>query len=188
DRRGRVARDAASPARRPAGRARRSPPTGHALGRRAPCARRGRDRPRARRGVRAACAAVRRRVRRSGRRRLRERRACRPRRRRPPALARALGPRAVVGVVAFGGPARVLAPPSHEPPSAAALVAAADAAGLDPDASDLAGALALAAPLCPETTQPAVLLFSDGQETRGSALAEASLQEPHLPGFPVSLA
>src|SRR5262249_29184805 len=74
------------------------------------------------------------------------------------------------------------------PPSAAALVAAADAAGLDPDASDLAGALALAAPLCPETTQPAVLLFSDGQETRGSALAEASLEEPHVPVFPVSLA
>ena len=105
-----------------------------------------------------------------------------------PALARAHGPRDVVGVLAFGGTARVLAPPSHEPPTAAALIVAADAAGLDPDASDLAGALALAAPLCPETTQPAVLLFSDGQETRGSVLAEASLEEPHVPIFPVALA
>src|SRR5262249_56259263 len=104
------------------------------------------------------------------------------------ALLRASGPRVAVGVGPYGGSARVLAPPSHEPPSAAALVAAADSAGIDPDASDLAGALALAAPLCPETTQPAVLLFSDGQETRGSALAEASLEEPHVPVYPVTLA
>jgi Mg-chelatase subunit ChlD len=104
-----------------------------------------------------------------------------------PVLERALGPHDVVGAVAFGGDARVLAPPSHEPLAPAALVAAADAAGLDPDSSDLAGALALATSLCPDTTQPAVLLFSDGQETRGSALAEAAVTEPPVPVFPVAL-
>jgi len=104
-----------------------------------------------------------------------------------PTIAHALRPQDVVGAVAFGGNARVLSPPSHEPPTPAALVAAADSAGLDPDASNLADALALATPLCPDTTQPAILLFSDGQETRGSALAEASVTEPPVPVFPVAL-
>ena len=104
-----------------------------------------------------------------------------------PAIQHALRPQDVVGAVAFGGDARVLAPPSHEPLTPAALVAAADSARLDPDASNLAGALALSTPLCPDATQPAILLFSDGQETRGSALAEASMTEPPVPIFPVAL-
>src|SRR5262249_60201393 len=102
-------------------------------------------------------------------------------------IQHALRPQDVVGAVAFGGDARVLTPPSHEPLTPAALVAAADSAGLDPDASNLAGALALSTPLCPDATQPAILLFSDGQETRGSALAEASMSEPPVPIFPVAL-
>src|SRR5262249_103313 len=102
-------------------------------------------------------------------------------------IQHALRPQDVVGAVAFGGDARVLTPPSHEPLTPAALVAAADSAGLDPDASNLAGALALSTPLCPDATQPAILLFSDGQETRGSALAEASMTEPPVPIFPVAL-
>src|SRR5262249_40002389 len=104
-----------------------------------------------------------------------------------PALQHALRPQDAVGAVAFGGDARVLAPPSHEPLAPTALVAAAESAGLDPDASNLAGALALSTPLCPDATQPAILLFSDGQETRGSALAEASMTEPPVPIFPVAL-
>src|SRR5262249_40156868 len=57
-----------------------------------------------------------------------------------PAIQHALRPQDVVGAVAFGGDARVLAPPSHEPLAPTALVAAAESAGLDPDASNLAGA------------------------------------------------
>lgn len=104
-----------------------------------------------------------------------------------PALARALGSHDVVGAIAFADGARVLAVPSAVPPSPAALATATEAAALDPGASDLAAALRLAAPLCPDGMQPAVLLFSDGQETRGSVLAEAALAEPPLPVFPVNL-
>src|SRR5262249_40156869 len=44
-----------------------------------------------------------------------------------------------------------------------------------------------ARPRGPDATQPAILLSSDGQETRGSALAEASMTEPPVPIFPVAL-
>jgi hypothetical protein len=105
-----------------------------------------------------------------------------------PALASALGPNDLVAAVAFARGARVVAAPSAAPPTAAAIERAVDAAAIDRDASDLAAALRLAAPLCPDGTQAAVLLFSDGQETVGNVLAEAMLSEPPLPVFPVSLA
>jgi len=104
-----------------------------------------------------------------------------------PALARVLGPHDLMGAVAFADGARVVAAPSSTPPAATAITAATAAAGLDRNASDLAAALRLAAPLCPDGMQPAVLLFTDGQETRGNALAEAALAEPPVPVFPVSL-
>jgi Mg-chelatase subunit ChlD len=104
-----------------------------------------------------------------------------------PAIAQALGPHDVVGAIAFADGARVVAAPSSTPPAMEAIVAATAGAALDPGASDLAAALRLAAPLCPDGMQPAVLLLSDGQETRGSVLAEATLAEPPVPVFPVSL-
>ncbi len=103
------------------------------------------------------------------------------------ALAPALRPRDVVGAIAFADGARVVVPPSPTPPGGEAMAAAAESAGLDGEASDLAAALRLAAPLCPEGTQAAVVLASDGQETRGSALAEAALTTPPIPIFPVGL-
>src|SRR2546425_9605816 len=42
-----------------------------------------------------------------------------------------------------------------------------------------------AAPLCPEEKQAALVLFTDGNETAGSLLAEATLAEPRVPVFPV---
>jgi Mg-chelatase subunit ChlD len=104
-----------------------------------------------------------------------------------PALARALGPRDLVGVVAFADGARVVAAPSPTPPTPAAMRRAGATARLAPDASDLAAALRLASPLCPDGTQAAVLLLSDGQETRGSVLAEAAVADPALPVFPLRL-
>jgi Ca-activated chloride channel homolog len=104
-----------------------------------------------------------------------------------PALERALGPHDVVGAIVFARDARVVAAPTRVAPRAQALAAAAEAPDLDRDASDLSAALRLAAPLCPDGVQPALLLFSDGQETRGSALAEAALADPPIPVFPVTL-
>jgi len=104
-----------------------------------------------------------------------------------PALGSALGPHDVVGAIVFAGEARVAAPPASAAPTAQALAAAAEESGIDRDASDLSAAIRLASPLCPDGLQPSLLLLSDGQETRGNALAEATLGDPALPVFPVTL-
>jgi Ca-activated chloride channel homolog len=104
-----------------------------------------------------------------------------------PALGRALRPRDIVGAVVFARDARVVVAPTSAPPTAQAIAEAAEAAGLDRDASDLSAAIRLARPLCPDGVQPALLLFSDGQETRGNALAESVLAESTMPVFPVTL-
>ena len=100
-----------------------------------------------------------------------------------PGLERARGPRDLVGAVAFARQARVLAMPSSLPFAVGRL----DDAGLDPGDTDLGAALRLAPALCPDGTQPSVLLLSDGQDTRGAALAEAAFADPPVPVFPVSL-
>jgi Ca-activated chloride channel family protein len=105
-----------------------------------------------------------------------------------PVLGGALGPHDVVGAIVFARDARVVAAPAAATPSARALAAAAGEPALDRDASDLSAAIRLASPLCPDGLQPALLLFSDGQETRGNALAEATLADPPMPIFPVTLA
>jgi Mg-chelatase subunit ChlD len=104
-----------------------------------------------------------------------------------PALGSALGPHDVVGAIVFAGEARVAAPPAPAAPTAQALAAAAEESGIDRDASDLSAAIRLASPLCPDGLQPALLLISDGQETRGNALAEATLGDHPMPVFPVTL-
>src|SRR5262249_25446359 len=53
------------------------------------------------------------------------------------------------------------------------------------DETDLGAAVARAAALCPEAKQAAILLFTDGNETTGSLLAEAALDEPRLPIYPI---
>src|SRR4029453_12885411 len=100
------------------------------------------------------------------------------------AITPALRPSDVVGAIAFASGARVVAAPSATPPSPGGMIAAGEGAGLDPDASDLAAAVRLAAALCPDGTQAALVLASDGQETRGSALAEAALTNPPSPALP----
>jgi Mg-chelatase subunit ChlD len=99
----------------------------------------------------------------------------------------ALGPHDVVGAVAFAARAHVLRRPSQRPRDAAALVPPPHAAwtGVDDGETDLASALATAAPLCPDGKQTALLLFTDGNETHGSALAEAALTHPRVPIFPI---
>ena len=96
-----------------------------------------------------------------------------------------LGDDDVVGSVAFAGRARVVAHPAAGRQPLAALLPDADVSALDAGETDAAAALARAAPLCPEAKQAAVLLFTDGNETKGSVLAEAALTEPRVPVFPV---
>jgi Mg-chelatase subunit ChlD len=90
----------------------------------------------------------------------------------------------LVGALEFGAATRVRARPSREP-SLDALLPAADIPAPEPGDTDLAAALARAAPLCPSSKQTALLLVTDGNETEGSLLAEASLTEPRLPIFPL---
>ena len=102
-------------------------------------------------------------------------------------LLPALGPHDVVGAVAFAARAHVLRRPDERTRRVDALVPPphAPGTGLDEGASDLAAALATALPLCPADKQPALLLFTDGNETAGSLLAEAVLAEPRVPIFPI---
>lgn len=98
-----------------------------------------------------------------------------------------LGPHDLLGAVSVAARARVLAHPAGGRPDLGALVPApaADVTGLEGGATDLAAALIAAAPLCPEGKQTALVLFTDGNETEGSLLAEATLTEPRLPVFAV---
>ena len=96
-----------------------------------------------------------------------------------------LGPDDAVGSVAFAAGARVVAHPAAGRPSLAALLPARDDADPDGDDTDLGAALLAAGPLCPAGKQATLVLFTDGNETRGSLLAEIALGEPSLPIFAV---
>lgn len=102
-------------------------------------------------------------------------------------LAPALGERDVLGSVAFATRARVLAHPAGERRPVDDLIpaAASETTGVEAGETDLAAALTTAATLCPDDKQAALLLFTDGNETTGSVLAEATLTEPRLPTFPI---
>ena len=98
-------------------------------------------------------------------------------------LAPALGARDLTGALAFAGRTRVLAHPATGTPGARLLDV--ETGDLEPDETDLAAALARASALCPGGRQAAILLFTDGNETEGSLLAEAALAEPRVPIYPV---
>src|SRR5207247_602288 len=100
-------------------------------------------------------------------------------------LVPALGARDTLGAVAFAGRSRVLARPVAGRARLDALVPGGDLDDLEPDETDLAAALARATALCPDDQQAALLLFTDGNETAGSLLAEAALAEPRVPIYPV---
>src|SRR5204862_70745 len=70
-------------------------------------------------------------------------------------------------------------------PRPGALVPGGDVDDLEPDETDLAAALARATALCPDDRRAALLLFTDGNESEGSLLAEAALAEPRVPIYPV---
>jgi hypothetical protein len=99
-----------------------------------------------------------------------------------------LGPDDLVGSVAFAArPWMVATPgaPAARPPSV--LLPGPDTApeDADRDDTDIASAVATAASLCPEGKQPAVLLFTDGNETSGRILAEVAFAERRVPVFPI---
>ena len=98
-------------------------------------------------------------------------------------LVPALGPDDLLGAVVFAADAEVLARPSVRPPLARLLPPSEIA--LETGETDLAAALGRAAPLCPGEKQTALLLFTDGNETEGSLLAEAVLTEPRVPIYPI---
>ena len=103
------------------------------------------------------------------------------------ALLPTLGEHDVVGSIAFATGARVLAHPSAGRRTLADLLPPvdADASGVEAGDTDLAAAVSTAAGLCPEGRQTALLLFTDGNETTGSVLAESALTVPPLPTFPI---
>lgn len=102
-------------------------------------------------------------------------------------LVPALGPHDDLGTITFASRAAVLARPAADnrsvgdllPPAAAPAVA-------DAGETDIAAVFTIAATLCPDGKPAALLLFSDGNETTGSVLAEAALTEPRLPTFPIA--
>ena len=99
----------------------------------------------------------------------------------------ALAPGDVLGSIAFAGQAYVQAYPTGGRRAVEDFIPAADEEldELDTQESDLAVVLTRAASLCPAGKQAALLLFTDGNETAGSLLAEATLVEPRIPVFPV---
>jgi Mg-chelatase subunit ChlD len=100
-------------------------------------------------------------------------------------LLPALGDDDVVGSLAFAGRTRIVAHPAVGRPPLGALLPDADVSGLETGETDLAAALARAAPLCPEEKQASLVLFTDGNETAGSLLGEAAVTEPRVPIFAV---
>jgi len=102
-------------------------------------------------------------------------------------LSRMLGPHDLLGSVAFARRARVIARPRPGHVLAQDLLppAADDLTGFETGETDIAAALSVAAALCPEGMQSALVLASDGNETEGSALAEAALLESGVRVFPV---
>jgi Mg-chelatase subunit ChlD len=100
-------------------------------------------------------------------------------------LAPALGAHDLVGSITFASRARVITRPEARSGRIDDLVPATESIGAEGGETDIAAALTTAATLCPDETQAALLLFSDGNETTGSALAEAALTTPALPTFPL---
>lgn len=100
-------------------------------------------------------------------------------------LTPALGPHDLLGAIAFASRARVLARPAAEHRTVDELLPSIEAVGAESGETDIAAALTTAATLCPDETQSALLLFTDGNETTGSALAEATLTANALPTFPL---
>jgi len=100
-------------------------------------------------------------------------------------LVPALGADDVVGSIAFASATRVLAHPEARHPPLEALVPSDDAARVDRDETDIAAAITNGAALCPPGKQASIVVFTDGNETEGSVLAEAGLVEPRVPVFPV---
>jgi Mg-chelatase subunit ChlD len=103
-------------------------------------------------------------------------------------LERALGPDDLLGTFVFAGNTRLIrrpAAPAYGREELTRLPGADALEELEAGDTDLAGALARATPLCGEDKQAAILLFTDGNETRGSVLAEARLIEPRTPVFPI---
>jgi Mg-chelatase subunit ChlD len=96
-------------------------------------------------------------------------------------LVPALGPADLVGSVAFAARPRVVAAPAPAPRPLTTLVPEVVLAEDEAADTDIAAAVATAAALCPGGRQAAVVLFTDGNETEGSVLAEAALVEPPVP-------
>ena len=95
------------------------------------------------------------------------------------ALAPALGPDDLVGSLVFASRARVVAAPTATPRGTDPSTD--DVAAAMPGDTDLAGALASAVAMCPGDRQAAIVLVTDGNETRGSVLATP----PDVPVFPI---
>ena len=87
----------------------------------------------------------------------------------------------LVGSLLFASRPRILTAPSAAVRTLVTAPSGEDVAEARPSETDLATALASASALCPEDRQAAVLLFSDGNETRGSVLASL----PPIPVFPI---
>ena len=87
--------------------------------------------------------------------------------------------------MAFAAHAHAVARPAAGLPALGALLPAPVDADPDADDTDLGAALLAARPLCPAGKQAALVLFTDGNETQGSIVAEIALGEPSLPVFPV---
>jgi len=100
------------------------------------------------------------------------------------ALVPRLGPEDAIGSVAFAAHARVVAHPGAGR-DVATLVPARDPADPDAGATRLADALLAAAPLCGDDRPAALLLFTDGNETAGSAAAELAFGGIHPAIFPI---
>jgi Mg-chelatase subunit ChlD len=102
-------------------------------------------------------------------------------------LVPVLGAHDVLGSLAFAARTRVAARPTGERRALDDLLPGAivEGTGFEATDTDIATALTTAATLCPEGKQTALLLFSDGNETTGSVLAEAALTAPRLPTFPI---
>ncbi|HEY2387491.1 MAG TPA: VWA domain-containing protein [Candidatus Binatia bacterium] len=100
-------------------------------------------------------------------------------------LAPALGAHDLLGSITFASRARVIARPEARRGRLDDLVPATESIAAEGDETDIAAALTAAATLCPDETQAALLLFTDGNETTGSALAEAALTTPAMPTYPL---
>jgi Mg-chelatase subunit ChlD len=100
------------------------------------------------------------------------------------ALLPALDADDLVGAVAFATHPRVVAAPAPPPRPLASLLPAALPDEAEAGETDLAAAVATAGALCPEGKQAAVLLFTDGNATTGSVLAEAAV--PVFPEVPAA--